>query len=164
MDKNLNFSLNVNDYQTDDFSPVPEGEYSFCVKKVERLALKNDPDASRLAVSCEILGPNYAGRIIFSSFNLWHPSADTSKFALEDVARLAKACGIQELTNLAELEGKTFSATCEIDSNNYNRLKKFKPASGAIDTSSTLSAGGSKPQPAAGPSQQQGINTKKKPW
>lgn len=163
MDKNLNFSLNVNDYQTDDFSPVPEGEYTFSVKSVERLALKNDPDASRLAVSCEILGPSYAGRTVFINFNLWHPSEDTTKIAIQELARFSKACGIEELKNLAELEGKPFSATCEIDGN-YNRLKKFKPASGATDTSSTLSAGGSKPQPAAGPSQQQGINTKKKPW
>jgi hypothetical protein len=102
---NLGFSVSPEDAveHTYDDSPVPAGWYDAVIKKAEILPTKNG--GHRINIRYDITGPTLAGRVVFGSVNIAHPtSPKVAEIGREQIALIAAALN-KRISDSDELVG-----------------------------------------------------------
>jgi len=84
--------FNLNELPEEEgFSPLPRGEYPAFVDKLEWKTSK--AGAEYLSLGFKVFGENYANRIVFTMFNLFHPKEQVRNIALGQIRTLLVASG-----------------------------------------------------------------------
>lgn len=128
---NLNFTQEeVQNAQSDNFTPIPAGNYVAEVNRSEVKATK-DGRGSYLSLSLKVLEGDFAGRLIFQNITLTNANATAQTIGREQMAQLAGACGVLNLQDSEQLHGKPIGIRVAIEtdkSGQYeprNTVKKF---------------------------------------
>jgi hypothetical protein len=103
----LNLSLKNVETQTNDFSPIPDGQYTVVVSKAEVKETKAGGAAVNLAY--QIVDGDHKNRIVFDFINIDHPtSQDAVKIGLQRLKTVAFATGLEadHIADTDDLIGK----------------------------------------------------------
>lgn len=137
---NLNFTQDeVTKAQSDNFTPIPTGNYVAEVNRSEVKATK-DGRGSYLSLSLKVLEGDFAGRLIFQNITLTNANATAQTIGREQMAQLAGACGILNLQDSEQLHGKPIGIRVAIEtdkSGQYeprNTVKKFFPLNSPLQS------------------------------
>ncbi len=77
---------------TNDFSPIPAGEYSARVSSIE---LRNSKSGGQyLNLRFDITGPEYAGRVVFDMFNIRNANQTAEQIGRQKLGQLRLATGV----------------------------------------------------------------------
>lgn len=77
-----------------DFAPLPPGEYEVIVSDVE-FKITKAGTGEYLNASFQIIGDAFAGRLFFHIFNTSNPNPRATEIGLRELAKCAKACGVE---------------------------------------------------------------------
>lgn len=78
----------------DGFAPIPNGSYSSFVDKVEFKTSKKGQEY--LSLGFKIFGAEYENRVVFSIYNINHPTEQAKNIALADIKKMLLATGLTE--------------------------------------------------------------------
>lgn len=118
---------------SNDFEPIPPGEY---ILKVSQTELKNTKDGygQYIKVAFTVVGPKYEGRKIFTNFNIRNHSQDAERIGASQLKSLVIAGGVQEpLVDTDQLIGATVSARVTVEKSkdpqygDQNRVSRYQP-------------------------------------
>ena len=137
------FSAKADEVKDQDFAPIPDGWYRVEVKKAE-LKMTKDGTGQYINVQYSVLGPSFAGRIVFDILNVRNNSADAERIGLAQLKKLKLAVGLPALTDTDQLIGRTL----EIDvrtrkSDQYgdkNEVKSYRSMEGSAMPMAAASA------------------------
>jgi hypothetical protein len=142
------------------YDPVPEGEY--VLKALE--AEEKDTSAgtgSYIKVKFEITKGEYAGRWIWSNFNINNPSEKAQRIGRQQLVAWATACGKPDADDTDKLLEKSFKAAVSIEAGkdgykDSNRIKAFlfdtaEPAKSAPKPTAAKPVASAKPSASANP-------------
>lgn len=136
----------------DDFSPIPEGEYTAKITNSEWKVSKNNPDNTYFALTVTIIDGKYNGRLLFPNLNLKHPSEEVRGYAEKELKRICMATGIFLVKDSQDLHEIPFLIKLGLSADGLeNKIKGYKPL-----TSGTTAAAIAAPAPVAA--------QKKTPW
>ncbi|WP_435931441.1 DUF669 domain-containing protein [Moraxella bovoculi] len=130
---NLSFTQDeVKEAQSDNFAPIPAGNYTAEVNRSEIKQTK-DGRGSYLSLSLKVLEGDFAGRLIFQNITLTNASATAQNIGREQMAQLAGACGVLNLQDSEQLHGIAMGIRVAIETDKTgqyeprNSVKKFFP-------------------------------------
>lgn len=130
---NLSFTQDeVKEAQSDNFAPIPAGNYTAEVNRSEVKQAKGGR-GSYLSLSLKVLEGDFAGRLIFQNITLTNASATAQNIGREQMAQLAGACGVLNLQDSEQLHGKPIGIRVAIETDKTgqyeprNSVKKFFP-------------------------------------
>lgn len=139
---------NLSNYSTQDFEPIPPGEYDFEINDTDVVDTKTGK--RMVKVSCRVIGPTHAGRIVFENFVLGND------IAMSRLKTLATMCGHPRpdyIQDTQELHGLRFRGNVGIrESEGYapqNQIKSFKKIPAPPSVGTAPAAVPQIPQPAA---------------
>jgi len=135
----------------DDFTPMPPGWRAFEIEAAD----VNDTKSGKgklLKLTLSVIGQEYNGRKVFPQINIVNPSAKATEIGRQELAELARACGISYLNDENLLLGNQVMARLKIEpaEGKYeaqNAVKGYKALDG--------SAPAKTPSTTAPPAQQQ---------
>jgi hypothetical protein len=90
------------------FDPLPAGWYTVQVTGAEVKDTKKG--GKRLALELTVVGEHYEGRKLFPSINLANDNPKAVEIGMRELAALGLACGLQAITDTAELMDKIVAA------------------------------------------------------
>ena len=76
---------------SNDFEPIPSGEYPACISKLEWKTSK--AGAKYLNIGFKVTGEKYTNRVIFNSLNLYHPKENVKNIAMQELKKILMASG-----------------------------------------------------------------------
>lgn len=128
---------NLDHVEASGFDPIPSANYELRAVQIE-LKDTRDLTGKYINVQFEVLGPNYAGRMIFSKFNVKNRNPQAVEIALGDLKAWLKACGKNatgalRVKEIFGLEGIPFIGRVKIEHDKtgqndpQNVVKGFKP-------------------------------------
>lgn len=128
---------------TDDFSPIPDGEYEICVTKAEVKPAKSGK-GENLSLMMQVLEGKYKNRTWFENLCVIHDNQEAQRIALGKLSSLCLAIGIEEFEDESELLDRPFKAfvTTRKGTGGYedsNQIKKYisnKPKNTKVDKTS----------------------------
>lgn len=97
---NLN-GVNTNATPSEDFSPLPVGEYKVIIEAEESKISKKGDEYLKLKVKV-IDGPS-KNRVLFTNLNLWNSNPTAKEIAERELAAIKVAAGLQNITDTAQL-------------------------------------------------------------
>ncbi len=140
----INFNAASVDTTTRD--PVPSGTYEAVVTGSEIRATKNGLGKG-INFTFEILSEGPAkGRKVFSWINWEHPNPEAQRIGQEELARLCKAAGVENLTDTEQLHDIPIVITVGKDRSDPSKtaIKGFSPkARAAAAAAAKATSGGS---------------------
>ena len=118
----------VNAGQDNDFSPIPDGWYP--IKIVDAQVKDTRAGTGKyISVRMDVTGPNYTGRVLWANYNFMNPSEAAQKIGRAELARLAGACGIDNLEDTDQLIGMQCEVQTKIKrSEEYGDKNEIKGA------------------------------------
>lgn len=125
---------NVADVDTsDNFSPIPEGEYSFQIVNSEVKEGKSS-GVPNLLLMLRVIEGNFKGREVRHRLNLWSANATAVNISEGELGQLCEVFGMAQFPgDSAELHGKPFNALVKIkqdegyEPSNEIKTKSFRP-------------------------------------
>lgn len=130
---NLSFTAEeIKNAQTDNFAPVPAGNY---IAEVNRSEVKQTKDGrgSYLSLTFKILDGDFANRLVFQNITIVNANQTAQAIGRKQMSQLSGACGIMQLNDSQELHGKPMwiKVAIEVDKTGQyeprNTIKKFMP-------------------------------------
>lgn len=131
---NLSFDATNVDI-SNNFDPVPEGEYTVIVTESEVRETKNGA-GKYLNLSLEIQGGEFHGRKLWDRLNLWNSNAQAVTIAQRQLAQACHAIGQMHVQDSSELHYKPMTAIVRIRKEEgrspQNEIRGYKPAATGI--------------------------------
>jgi len=128
------FSAKADQVQDQDFQPIPDGWYRVEIKKAELKATK-DGQGQYINVQYSVLGPNFAGRVVFDIINVRNASATAEQIGLASLKKLKLAVGLPSLTDTDQLVGRNLEIDVKTqksaDYGDKNTVKAYRSAEGS---------------------------------
>lgn len=140
---------------TEEFKPIPAGEYDLLIEKVELKPTKAGT-GSYLNLQLKVQGGQFANRVVFDMITYENPNPQAVEIGHRKLSGLCRAANIVQLTDTGMLVNRIVTgkvAVREDKSGQYdpqNEVKMYKSAAGA-----TQPAGGAAPQGNTQQTQQQ---------
>ncbi len=127
---NLGMTFNRNELPENDnnFEPIPAGWYQAQIEKAEVKATKAG-NGSYMNVQYKILGPQYAGRVVFGMITIQNPNSTAEEIGKKEMGSLMDACALVSVNNTDSFIGKTLTIKV-----------KVKPATGQYEAGNDVSA------------------------
>ena len=125
--------------------PVPAGTYEAVVTASE-IKSNKALTGKGLNLTFEILSDGAAkGRKVWTWINFMHQKADAQRIGQEELARLCKAVGVNQLTDTEQLHNKPLMITVALDKNDSTRnvIKAYQPKDAASQSGAATAASAS---------------------
>jgi hypothetical protein len=117
------------------FDPLPAGWYTVQVTGAEVKDTKKG--GKRLALELTVVGEHYEGRKLFPSINLANDNPKAVEIGMRELAALGLACGLQAITDTAELMDKIVAAKVAVKQDEGfepgNEVKAYKATTDAAE-------------------------------
>ena len=139
----FNFNADFNNVQSDDYSPMPVGEYQVSCVKAEKLMTKAGTGEY---IKCEfdVMGDaqgNYKGRKLWMNFNINNPNPKAVEISIQQLNTYMMACNLKGVNDTSQLTGYAVIAKVKIKRDEQygdsNEITTFKPISGATPPNNT---------------------------
>jgi len=123
------------------FEPIPVGEYQAIIRNSEKKETKSGT-GSYLNLTFEIVAGQHKGRTLFDILNLWNPNPKAVEIANQQLAKIAKAVGVQgRLNDSHALHNVPLTIKVDIEEDNQgnprNKIKAYKRRSGGAQAAPT---------------------------
>jgi hypothetical protein len=133
--------------QSDDFVPIPAGDYIAVITDSERKP-NSKGTGSYLAFTHEVVEGEYAGRKVFANLNIDNPSAKAVAIANGELSAICKAVGVPRPNDTVELHNLPMRIRVIVEKRTdngglTNRIKKWAPKNEAPDVKSVPTNGSS---------------------
>lgn len=121
---------------TEEFKPIPVGEYNFLIEKVELKPTKAGT-GSYLSLQLKVQGGQYNGRIAFDMITYTNPNPQAVEIGHRKLSALCRAAGIMQLSDTQQLVNRVISAKVGIREDKtgqyepQNDIKVYKSAAAA---------------------------------
>lgn len=130
--------------QTNDYAPLPAGDYIATIKSTE-LKLTKDGAGQYIKLKLQIDAPSHQGRIVFSNLNIRNKSDVAQNIGIAQLGSIMRAAGLTELANPEQLIGTTLGIKLAIREaqNGYeaqNEVKAYKPVGNAPQLATAMPA------------------------
>lgn len=116
------------------FEPLKPGTYPVEVELAE-IKTTRAGNGKYLKVILVVIGEQYAGRKLFANINIVNPNEDCVRIGRQELAELARACGIPYLDDEDKLIGLRLTVKVKIgkgsDGNPDNEITSYNPLGGA---------------------------------
>lgn len=149
----INFNAADLPESTNDFSPIPAGEYTVTVRDAE-LRTTKDGSGEYIKLKLHVDGPTHIGRILFSNLNIANKSEVAQRIGQQQLGEIMRAIGLAAVEDTDQLIGGTFLVKVAIREaqNGYepqNEVKGYKAIQGsaAPTVKKAKPAAGGKPTP-----------------
>lgn len=124
--------FNVDEYKSDDFSPLPAGTYKIAITSSE--VKQSSKGGQFLNLKTQVLDGEYKNRIIFANLNIVNANDQAQKIARVALADICRAVGVMHPKSYTELHNRPILAqvTVRPESENYpasNDIKRWMPVS-----------------------------------
>jgi hypothetical protein len=133
----MDFSFNLADLPepTNDFSPIPAGEYQATIKDAELKLTKNGM-GQYIKLKIQVDGPTHQNRVIFSNLNIRNQNETAQSIGQAQLGQIMRAAGISSVTDPDQLIGTTLLIKVAIREaqNGYeaqNEVKGYKSMTGS---------------------------------
>lgn len=124
----------TDNYEKQDFSPIPPGWYSVVVEKAE-IKNTNAGTGKYLSVQFCIYGQQYANRKLFTNINLLNPNQQAEEIGLRSLATLGAACGLHVIKDTEDLIDKCVQVRVKLNKEgDNNEISGYKAVDGAAPT------------------------------
>lgn len=130
-------TISINDIpaQTNDYSPIPAGEYIATIKDAELKATK-DGTGQYIKLKLQVDAPSHIGRIIFSNLNIQNKSEAAERIGRQQLGEIMRALGLTSVADTDQLIGGTVGIKVAIREaqNGYeaqNEVKGYKALQGS---------------------------------
>lgn len=149
--------VNTNATPSEDFAPLPAGEYKVIIEGEESKVSKKGDEYLKLKVKV-IDGPS-KNRVLFTNLNLWNSNPQAKEIAERELAAIKVAVGLQNISDTAQLFNRPLLARVgqreTLDYGVQNEIKGWKslavaPTAGGNSKPSTPPTA-STPSSASGP-------------
>ncbi len=131
----LDFELDVNelyDPEQDVFKLIPEGWLPATIQSPE-VKLTKDGTGQYVSWMLKIFGQNYAGRVLFDTFNIKNKSAEAQAIGRRNIGRVMHMLKIEKTGNLKPFDGQ--NVMIKIGQKELSESdKKYAEAKGNTDT------------------------------
>ena len=138
---------------TDEFAPLPKGEYTAICTNSEEKATKAGT-GSYLEMKWQIIEGQFQNRILFSRLNLKNPNPVAVKIAEKDLASICKATGVLSPNSSAELHNKPVVLKVVVRQREgydpSNDIKGYKSVGGATQAAAPVAPAAVAQQQAGG--------------
>ena len=136
---------NPEEYQNDEFTPLPAGRYRVFIDQVTIVDLKNYAGKGA-RVLFKVMDGAFQKRVLSSLYSIYHTEPEKQKMARQMFARLCRAaCGTATIRDTDELAGCQLIAEVEVNGD-YNNVKRIHPVEGGNEARSAESRAGSAPE------------------
>lgn len=121
---------------TEEFKPVPAGEYNLMVEKVELKPTKSGT-GSYLALQLKVHGGKYNKRVVFDMITYTNPNPQAVEIGHRKLSALCRAAGIIQLTSTDQLINRVVAGKVGIREDKtgqydpQNEIKVYKSAAAA---------------------------------
>ena len=123
---------NPEEYQNDEFTPIPAGRYRVFIDQVSIVELKNYAGKGA-RVQFKVMDGAFQKRLLSSLYSIYHTEPEKQKMARQMFARLCRAaCGTPIIRDTDELVGHQLIAEVEVNGD-YNNVKKVYPVEGSSE-------------------------------
>jgi len=141
--------------QTNDFAPLPAGEYVATIKNVELCQTKNGM-GQYLKLKLQIEAPTHTGRVVFSNLNIRNQSEAAQNIGRAQLGTIMRVAGLAELVDPDQLIGITLGIKLSIREaqNGYeaqNEVKAYKALQGSAPPPVSVSSPAAKKSAAGTP-------------
>lgn len=130
-------AISINDIpvSTNDYSPIPAGEYVANIKDAE-LKVTKDGTGQYIKLKLQIVAPTNAGRVIFSNLNIQNKSEKAEQIGRQQFGEVMRALGLNTVQDTDQLIGGTIGIKVSIREaqNGYeaqNEVKGYKSLNGS---------------------------------
>lgn len=130
-------TISINDIpaQTNDYSPIPAGEYIATIKDAELKATK-DGTGQYIKLKLQVDAPSHTGRIIFSNLNIQNKSEAAERIGRQQLGEIMRALGLSSVADTDQLIGGSVGIKVAIREaqNGYeaqNEVKGYKSLKGS---------------------------------
>lgn len=130
-------TISINDIpaQTNDYSPIPAGEYIATIKDAELKATK-DGTGQYIKLKLQVDAPSHTGRIIFSNLNIQNKSEAAERIGRQQLGEIMRALGLTSVADTDQLIGGSVGIKVAIREaqNGYeaqNEVKGYKSLKGS---------------------------------
>lgn len=130
-------TINLNDLpqQTNDYAPIPAGDYVVTIKNAELKPTK-DGSGQYIKLKLDVVAPSSVGRVIFSNINIRNKSEQAENIGRQQLGAIMRALGISSISHPDQLIGATVGVKVAIREaqNGYeaqNEVKAYKAVSGS---------------------------------
>jgi len=110
----LGGGINPDDVDGADFEPIPVGWYPVMIDNAEVKKTKAG-DGAYILLEMSVLGGDHNGRKMFDRLNIVNKNPEAVKYAVIDLAKIAKALGIANIDDAAQLLNGQLEASVKID-------------------------------------------------
>jgi len=146
-------TININDIpaQTNDYAPIPAGEYIATIKDAE-VKVTKDGTGQYIKLKLQIDAPSNTGRVIFSNLNIQNKSEAAERIGRQQLGEIMRALGLSSVANTDQLVGGTVGIKVAIREaqNGYeaqNEVKGYKSMKGSAPPAADAPAGSGKASP-----------------
>jgi len=145
----LGFTFNNDDAPEDEFADLPVGDY-VCMITESAMKPTRAGTGEYIGLRVEVVEGERAGRLMFENLNIKNPNEIAVKIALQKIAEINKAFGMDTVKNTEEWHNKRVLVTVSLDKKGQTRTK-FKPVNeqstsqGTAKTSDSSSADNTPP-------------------
>ena len=134
-------TININDLpqQTNDYAPIPAGDYVVTIKNAELKPTK-DGSGQYIKLKLDVVAPSSVGRVIFSNINIRNKSEQAENIGRQQLGAIMRALALNSVSDTDQLIGATLSVKVAIREaqNGYeaqNEVKAYKAAQGSAPPS-----------------------------
>jgi hypothetical protein len=146
-------TININDIpaQTNDYAPIPAGEYIATIKDAE-VKVTKDGTGQYIKLKLQIDAPSNTGRVIFSNLNIQNKSEAAERIGRQQLGEIMRALGLSSVADTDQLVGGTIGIKVAIREaqNGYeaqNEVKGYKSMKGSAPPAADAPAGNAKATP-----------------
>jgi hypothetical protein len=120
---------------TNDYSPIPAGDYVATIKDAE-LKITKSGTGQYIKLKLEVVAPSSTGRVLFSNLNIRNDNETAQNIGMAQLGSIMRAAGIASVSNPEQLVGTTIGikVTIKEAQNGYeaqNEVKAYKPVGNA---------------------------------
>jgi hypothetical protein len=101
-------TISINDIpaQTNDYAPIPAGEYIATIKDAE-VKVTKDGTGQYIKLKLQIDAPSNTGRVIFSNLNIQNKSEAAERIGRQQLGEIMRALGLSSVADTDQLVGGT---------------------------------------------------------
>ncbi len=126
---------------TNDYSPIPAGDYVATIKDAE-LKITKSGTGQYIKLKLEVVAPSSTGRVLFSNLNIRNDNETAQNIGMAQLGSIMRAAGIASVSNPEQLVGTTIGikVTIKDAQNGYeaqNEVKSYKAVGNAPSVAQT---------------------------
>jgi hypothetical protein len=144
-------TINLSDIPepTNDYSPIPAGDYVATIKDAE-LKITKSGTGQYIKLKLEVVAPSSTGRVLFSNLNIRNDNETAQNIGMAQLGSIMRAAGIASVSNPEQLVGTTIGikVTIKEAQNGYeaqNEVKAYKAVGNAPPAAANVATKGTPP-------------------